>query len=217
VPAMDAAGQEVQQRALADPCLAAQDQHPTLTVSHTLDQSLDGPAFTPPPDERGFRIGIRHRHRGGFDATADRVPRAENGWTVLIGGCLVAASSKWIDQTGFRRSRRAPCVRRDSISARILTPVCMVGADAIASCCRPRGVILSGSRSDVHGQVSNDQWRHGRRSQRSRRGDQLAKARLAAVIPTSDRRRRGHRRAPSPIPCRPQQPAMPSRPGRRRG
>ena len=103
VPALDTAGQVAQQRALADPSLAAQDQHPTLTFSHTVDQSMEGLAFAPPPYERGPRIAIRHSHPGRcLGATADRIARGENRSTVRIGGCQLAEGLKWIDLLGSR-------------------------------------------------------------------------------------------------------------------
>jgi hypothetical protein len=50
----------LQQRRLADPRLATQDQHATLTSPHALQQSIEGPGLAAPPKEPWLMLTIRH-------------------------------------------------------------------------------------------------------------------------------------------------------------
>src|SRR4051812_47557618 len=52
--------QVLQQRRLADPGLATQDQHPTLTGPHAVQQSVEGLALAAAAQERWRTIPVRH-------------------------------------------------------------------------------------------------------------------------------------------------------------
>ena len=95
--------QVLQKRRLADSGLAAQDQHPTLTLSHTVQQSIEGLAFAPPAHERGSvspidiatRAAVSARPRTGLGQGREPLDRAHR-WLPTCRGM------KWIDRLGFR-------------------------------------------------------------------------------------------------------------------
>jgi hypothetical protein len=58
-----APGGVLQQRRLADPRLAAQDQHPALTGPDALHQTVQRLALAPPAEQSAPSIAIRHCHR----------------------------------------------------------------------------------------------------------------------------------------------------------
>jgi hypothetical protein len=65
-PAKDKAGTVWNQRAaLADPRIAAHDQHPTLTRAHTLQRPIERLALAPPTAQSRPTMKLGPTHRQG--------------------------------------------------------------------------------------------------------------------------------------------------------